>query len=230
MLLCIPRKQPHTANDLICRPSFTSKHGSSLHANLANRKWRPASNTRKRQHCFCCRAKKWTWRRNSELSLPSWQCHTCYSGLTAAVLSSLKGFLQVAGKINALSGFRSMLCLELLGGWETSWSLRPKQMDGTQREDGVACLYCSLVNPRFSDQLKTVIFSLWKSLNSVLYECSKSLFWGVFSSSQDVVVWADWASCPPRSSDRLCFVYMCCHGSYDVDFLVVCFYFVIIKL
>lgn len=46
----------------------------------------------KRQLCSCCRVKKWTWRRNSELSLSSWQCHTCYSGLTAAALTVLSNW------------------------------------------------------------------------------------------------------------------------------------------
>lgn len=56
---------------------------------------------------------------------------------------------------------------------------RPKQMDGNTEGGWSSLLACTPLNPRFSDRLKAVIFTLWKSPNSV-YECSKvAVFVGV---------------------------------------------------
>ena len=122
-----------------------------------------------RQRCYCCRAEKWTWRRNSELSLPSWQCHTQYSGLTAALLTVLSNWPKSLYGLQRRSVCVFVCVCECVWGAEES-RCREREMSiaahftfgqsrwmETVREEGV---FFSLLspNPRYSFRIKAVIF------------------------------------------------------------------------
>lgn len=105
------------------------------------------------------------------------------------------------GAEKEMSGFdERVLYRAAVGGeWRPADHFRQKQMDGNAEGGWSSLLARTPLSPRFSDRLKAVIFTPWESPNSV-YECNVTVLGRVFSSPQDMVVWADWASCPPRST------------------------------
>lgn len=126
----------------------------------------------KRQRCCCCWAKKWTWRRKSELSRPSLQCHTCYSGLTAAFLTALSNWAKC---FHGWQWEGALVCV--LESVSQRWRcraeeremplaalFRPKQMDGNGDGRSLLPVYGRL-KPKISEQLQAVIFTFWKSPN-----------------------------------------------------------------
>lgn len=107
--------------------------------------------------------KKRTWRRKGELSLPSLQCHTRYSGLTA--LSNRAECLQ--GWQREGSTFKSMLeKREKERVMPLAAHFKPKQMDGNSEGRILLPVY-HLLKPKVSERLQAHIFTFWKSPDSV---------------------------------------------------------------